>query len=152
MITEIPIAWGPLPDPFTLVGDAGWTDYQISSDVHFVSNAPAVLMGRIDSSDVFTDDKARWPSGHVLRVHPDGAWELLSTEYKKPVVTLASGSMPLDRNPWHQLELGFHGTQITAALDGKPLSTVENATHAHGMFALGTEWDRVQFDNLRVQK
>jgi hypothetical protein len=152
VITEEPIPWDPLPDPFTMAGDEAWTDYRVSADVHFVSNAPAVVMGRIDSSDVFTEDKARWPSGYVLRVHPDGAWELLSTEYKTPAVTLASGSTPLDRDQWHRLVLGFHGTHITAAIDGKPLSSVENAAHAHGMFGLGTEWDRIQFDNLRVQK
>jgi hypothetical protein len=109
-------------------------------------------MGRIDSSDVFTDDKARWPSGYVLRLHPDGTWEILSTEYKKPVVTLASGSTSLDRNKWHELDLSFRGAQITAAIDGQPLSTVQNTAHAHGMFGLGTEWNQVQFDNLRVQK
>lgn len=152
VITEMPIPWAPLPDPFTMAGDEAWTDYRVSADVHFVSNAPAVVMGRIDSADVFTEDKARWPSGYVLRVHPDGTWELLSAEYKKPAVTLASGSTPLDRNQWHRLVLGFRGTHITATIDGKPLSTVENAAHVHGMFGLGTEWDRIQFDNLRVQK
>ena len=117
-----------------------------------VSNAPAVVMGRIDSSDVFLEHEARWPSGYVLRVHPDGKWELLSTKFKEPAVTLASGSTPLDRNQWHRLEIGFRGTRITATIDGKPLSTVENTAHAHEMFGLGTEWDHVQFDNLRVQK
>jgi len=152
VITEKPIPWDPLPDPFTLAGDEVWTDYSISADVHFDSNAPAVVMGRIDSSDVFTEDRARWPSGYILRAHPDGAWELLSTEYKKPTVTLASGSALLDRDQWHRLVLGFRGTQITASIDGQPLSTVENTAHAHGMFGLGTEWNHIQFDNLRVQK
>jgi hypothetical protein len=152
VITEKPIPWSPLPDPFTIAGDEAWTDYSISADVHYNSTAPAVVMGRIDSSDVFIDDKARWPSGYILRVRPDGAWELLSTEYKKPAVTLSSGSTPLDGNQWHRLDLGFSGKQITAAIDGKPLLTVENTAHAHGMFGLGTEWDHVQFDNLSVQK
>ena len=67
-------------------------------------------------------------------------------------MTLAAGSTPLDRNQWHRLDLSFHGTQITAAIDGRPLSTIENTVHAHGMFALGTEWDHVQFDNLRIEK
>lgn len=152
MITEIPIPWDPLPDPFTLAGDEAWTDYSVSADVHFLSKSPAVVMGRIDSSNVFTEDKARWPSGYILRVQPDGSWELLSTVYNKPVVNLSSGSTPIDRNQWHRLHLSFHGTQITAAIDGKAVSTVEDAAHTHGMFGLGTEWDHVQFDNLRVQK
>lgn len=152
VITDIPIPWSPLPDPFTLAGDASWTDYRVSTDVHFLSQAPAVLMGRIDSANVFTDDKARWPSGYVLRLRPDGTWDLLSTEFKKPAVTLASGTIPLDAHQWHQLGLVFHGNQITATIDGKPASTAESTAHAHGMFALGTEWNHVQFDNLRVER
>ncbi|MGD0521812.1 MAG: hypothetical protein ABSA48_11205 [Terracidiphilus sp.] len=150
VITEMPILWGPLPDPFTLAGDADWTDYTVAADVRFLTAAPAAIMGRIDSADVFKDDKARWPSGYVLRLKLDGAWELLTAEFKKPVVTLASGSAAFDRSQWHRLELRFHGGQIVAALDGTPLAAVENSAHTHGMFALGTEWDRIQFDNLGV--
>ena len=152
VITEKPIPWDPSPDPFTLAGDQAWTDYSVSADVHFDSESPAVVMGRIDSSNVFEDAKARWPSGYVLRVRPNGAWELLSTEYKKPVVTLASGSTPVDRNRWHSLKLSFSGKGIQGSIDGKSLCSVENSTHAHGMFALGTEWEHVQFDNLSVRK
>ena len=109
-------------------------------------------MGRIDSSDVFEGDKAHWPSGYVLRLKPDGSWELLSAAYKQPVATLASGSAKLDRREWHRLALSFRGTHVEASLDGKPLTSIESTTHARGMFALGTEWDRVQFDNLRVER
>ena len=150
MITEMPVPWSPLPDPFTLAGDAKWTDYSVAADVRFLSAAPATLMGHIDSADVFKDDKAHWPSGYVLRLKPDGAWELLSAEFKKSMVTLASGSVAIDRSKWHRLELRFHGGQIVAFLDGATLSIVENSVHTHGMFALGTEWDRIQFDNLEV--
>lgn len=150
VVSDKPIPWGPLPDPFTLAGDAGWTDYRVAADVRFLSSAPAAVMGRIDSADVFQDGDARWPSGYVLRLKPDGGWELLSAEFKKPVVPLASGSVTLNRNQWHRLELRFHGTRIEASLDGAPLTSVENSAHTHGMFALGTEWNRIQFDNLQV--
>jgi hypothetical protein len=150
VISGKPIPWGPLPDPFTLAGDARWTDYSVSTDVHFLTSAPAVVMGRIDSADVFQDDKARWPSGYILRIKSDGNWELLSTEFKKPSVTLASGSFPLDRLQWHHLELRFHGAEIKASVDAVVITSVDSLAHAHGMFALGTEWDSIQFDNLKV--
>ena len=150
VISDKPIPWAPLPDPFTLAGDAGWTDYTVGADAHFLTAAPAVVMGRIDSANVFEDDKARWPSGYVLRLKPDGGWELLSAEFKKPVVTLASGSARIDRNQWHRLELRFNGRKITASLDGTTLAAIEDSVHSHGMIALGTVWDRIQFDNLRV--
>jgi len=150
VISAKPIDWGILPDPFTLAGNADWTDYTVAADVRFLTSAPAAVMGRIDSADMFQQHDARWPSGYILRVNPDGRWELLSSEYKKPVVTLASGTIKLDRDLWHHLELRFKGKRIVALLDGTPLSALDNATHTHGMFALGTEWNHIQFDNLRV--
>jgi O-glycosyl hydrolase len=152
VITQKPIAWGPLPNPFTLAGDESWMDYSVVADVRFLSNSSAALIGRIDSSDVFKDGKALWPSGYVLRINPKGAWELLSAQYNKPTETLASGSTMLNSNQWHRLQLSFRGNRITASIDGKPLSTVESTAHPHGMFGLGTEWDHVQFDNLRVER
>ena len=152
VITDQPIPWGPLPDPFTLAGDPAWTDYRVAADVRFLSASPAVVMGRIDSSDVFRDDKARWPSGYVLRVKPDGAWELFSTEYKKAVLTLASGTISLDRTQWHRIGLTFRGIQLKAEIDRKSVATVESTAHAHGMFGLGTEWDHVQFENVQAQE
>jgi galactosylceramidase len=150
VITTKPIPWGPLPDPFTMAGDSAWTDYSLAADVHFLSSSPAVLIGRIDSADVFQDGKALYPSGYVFSVKPDGAWQLASAEFKKPVAILGSGSAEVDRAQWHHLELVFHGRQIEARVDGKTLVSVDDGAHAHGMFAVGTEWDRVQFDNLAV--
>jgi O-glycosyl hydrolase len=151
LITTPPVPWGPLPDPFTLAGNAQWSDYTVSADVRFLSDAAATLMGRIDSANVFQDGKAHWPAGYVLRVKPDGHWELLSTVFKKPTVTLASGVASIDRAAWHSLSLRFHGTTVVAALDGNTIGTVEDAAHARGMICLGSEWNRVQFDNLSVQ-
>jgi hypothetical protein len=150
VISTKPIPWGPLPDPFTLAGDSGWTDYSVSADVRFLSASPAAIMGRIDSADVFQDGHAHWPSGYILRVKPEGTWELLSAEFKKPVTTLASGSVTFDRNQWHHLELRFKGKRIVASLDGATIASVDSQAHTHGMFGLGTGWDHAQFDNLSV--
>ncbi|MGA9134338.1 MAG: family 16 glycoside hydrolase, partial [Candidatus Sulfotelmatobacter sp.] len=150
VIASKPIPWGPLPDPFTSAGDDRWTDYTVSADVHFITAAPAALIGRIDSADVFRDGKARWPSGYVLRLKPDGGWELLSTQFNKPVATLANGTARFNPKKWHRLALRFQGNRIAALLDGAPLASVEDATHMHGMFGLGSEWDQIQFDNLSV--
>lgn len=150
MVTMKPIPWGALPDPVTLAGDAGWADYSVLADVRFLSEEAATVMGRIDSPNVFRDEKARWPSGYVLRLKPNGVWELLSTEFKKPVVTLASGTARIDPQGWHHLELGFQGARIVACLDGSQIASVEDGTHTRGMFALGTEWSHIEFDNLQV--
>jgi hypothetical protein len=151
VITEKHVPWSPLPDPFTLAGSQTWTDYRVGVDVHFLSKAPALLMGRIDSADVFHDDKALLPSGYALRLEPSGKWELLSASYKQPTAILASGFANLGAAKWGRLELEFRGTTVTAFLSGNKLAEVESEAHARGMFGLGTEWDHIQFDNLRVE-
>lgn len=150
VITTKPIPWGPLPDPFTMAGNSEWADYRLAADVRFLSSSPAVLIGRIDSANVFQDGKERWPGGYVFSVEPSGSWQLVSAQFNKPVHVLASGSAPIDTSQWHHIELLFHATEIEARLDGKPLASEQDSTHVHGMFALGTGWDHVQFDNLAV--
>jgi O-glycosyl hydrolase len=150
VISAKPIPWGPLPDPFTMAGDAAWADYSIAADVRFLSASPAVLLGRIDSADVFEDGKARWPSGYVFSISPDGSWKLFSAKLRQPLVNLGNGSIQLDVTQWHHAELRFHGSRVEGLLDGKSLTSVDDSSHAHGMFAVGTEWDHAQFDNLSL--
>jgi len=90
------------------------------------------------------------PSGYLLSVRPGGEWELSSVSFHHPVATLASGSAAIDRRQWHRLKLEFHGRLIVASLDGRQIASVEDPAHAHGMIALGTEWGRIQFDDLQV--
>jgi hypothetical protein len=150
VITERPIPWGPLPDPWTLAGNADWTDYKIGADVHIDGTGSAMVIGRIDSANVFSDQQARLPSGYALRLHNDGIWELLSTTYHKPTITLAQGKTSAAGGEWHHLELVFRGDTIEAELDGKTLSTVQDDGHKKGMIGIGSEWNCAQFDNLAV--
>ena len=150
VISAKPVPWEPLPDPFTMAGDSAWMDYRVATDVRFLSSSPAIVMGRIDSADVFQDEKARWPSGYVLSLQPNGSWELASAQFKKPPVVLQSGSTQLDTSKWHHMELRFHAAEIEARLDGRVLASVQDSTHTQGMFAVGTGWDHVQFDNLSI--
>ena len=150
VITQKPIPWGPLPDPWTLAGDIHRTDYQISSDVRLDNEGSVMLIGRIDSADVFKDSKAPLPSGYVFRIHSDGTWELLSCAYKKPTRTLAQGKIQLSLEQWYQMRLSFNGQQIAASFDAKNLASVKDNDHSHGMFGIGTGWNRAQFDNLAV--
>lgn len=137
---------------FAVAGSEAWTDYAVSADARFLSKSSAVLMGRIDSANVLEDGKARWPSGYIFRVGPDGAWELFSAAYGQPLAPLASGKEEIVIQRWHHLSLRLRNNTIEAILDDKSLASVMNAAHTHGMFALGTEWDHVQFDNARVTR
>jgi Glycosyl hydrolase family 59 len=150
VITEKPIPWGPLPDPWTLAGDASWTDYRVRSEVRLMGQGSVMILGRIDSADVFADQKAQLPSGYVFRIVSGGAWSLLSAEYKKPTRTLAQGKLHANGRNWQQLELVFQGNRLSASLDGKVLASVQDDAHTHGMFGIGTGWNHAQFDDVSV--
>ena len=150
VITEKPIPWSPLPDPWTLAGNEKWTDYRVSSAVHLTGQGSAMLLGRIDSADVFADSKAKLPSGYVFQITSGGTWSLVSAAYKKPTRTLAQGNIQAKGNRWYNLELVFHGDRISAALDGKVLTSIQDTDHTHGMFGVGTGWNHAQFDNVSV--
>jgi hypothetical protein len=151
VITQKPIPWGPLPNPFTLTGDSSWTDYRITANVLPITATLVAIMGRIDSADVFRDGKALWPSGYILQVGKDGEWSLVSTSYNVPVRKLASGTVR-GRSGWDELALAFHGDQITAMISGQQVASVHDSTHKRGMFAVGTDWGRAQFDNLNITR
>ncbi len=150
VVTERPIPWGPLPDPWTMAGSVDWTDYKVVADVRIDGAGSAMIIGRIDSANVFSDQQARLPSGYTLRLHSDGVWELLSTSYHQPSHTLAQGKTSAAAGEWRHLELGFDGEKIVAKLDGNTLAVVQDRSHTHGMIGIGSEWNRAQFDNLAV--
>lgn len=151
VVTQKPIPWGSiLPDPWTLAGNVKWTDYRVSADVHFIGPGSVMLLGRIDSANVFADHKAVLPSGYVFQVDSNGQWALLSARYKEPTRTLAKGTFRGGVSDWIHLGLAFHGKQISASLNGKTIASIEDSAHTHGMFGLGTGWNRAQFGNLAI--
>ncbi len=152
VITQPPVQWGPLPDPFTIAGDAAAKDYTLAVDVRLSTDAPVTLLGRIDSADVFQDQKAKFPSAYILRLAPDGHWQLLSAAFKSPTRTLASGVIPLNAIAWHRLTLTLRGDIITVTCDRRSLATVRDSAHTHGMFGIGSGWNHLQFDNLSVTR
>lgn len=152
VITTKPIPWGPLPDPWTLAGNEQWTNYSLSSDVLLMGKGDATLLGRIDSADVFKDKDALYPSGYIFKITSGGKWLLLSAAYGKPTVTLAQGSFRERSGTWHHLELTFHGSRVTALMDGNALASIEDSRHTHGMIGIGTAWNHAQFDNVSVMK
>lgn len=151
VITKKPIPWGPMPDPWTLAGSQAWKDYRIQSHVHFMGDGSVMLLGRIDSADVFTDQKMPYPSGYIFRLTRAGEWSLLSAEYKKPIHALAHGRFQSGGSGWLRMELAFQGNQITASLNGKVLASVQDTAHTQGMIGIGTGWNRAQFDGVSVK-
>jgi O-glycosyl hydrolase len=152
VIDRRPISWGKLaPDPFTFLGNADWSDYEVSTDVMIEKPGSAALAGRIDSADWFQDIKARWVSAYLLTVQQDGTWELNTAKFKTPTSKLASGKVAFQLNTWHHLAMAFKGTAIRVSIDGASVANVTDTSHQHGMAGIGTGWNTAQFDNFAIK-
>ena len=82
-ITEERIPWAAAPEPYTLMGNAEWADYDVSADVQVPAKGVATLMGQINSADTFVEEMAKGPSGYVLSLEAHGTWQLISQDLQQ---------------------------------------------------------------------
>lgn len=171
------ISWAPDWQPYTVLGDAQWSDYEVSADVLLNPGDSAAIMGRVNHVGT------GWgfiPKGYFLQADASGKCCLVVIRGKKnkkkaegdaeqqALIKAAKddgeggekelGSVQLagfKPGEWHNLKLRFQGTTITGIVDGKPVLTVTDDLYAHGMagFLAGGDKKRLStpyFDNLLV--
>jgi O-glycosyl hydrolase len=149
MSPRAPITWDGLSDPYALLGDLGWFNYRISSDVLLEQAGYVEIIGRATWQHAFG------PAGldaYYLRASNTGAWSLLRNDTNNTMTTLRSGSVPaLGTNSWHALALTFSGSTITAQIDGTTVATVTDTAWSTGQIGIGTsQTETAQFDNLSI--
>ncbi|MFF7048052.1 ricin-type beta-trefoil lectin domain protein [Streptomyces griseorubiginosus] len=149
MSAQAPITWAPLSHPYALVGDVGWKNYQVSSDVLLESAGYTELIGRATWQHSFGPEGL---NAYYLRVSNTGAWSVLRNDTDNNFVTLAGGTVTaLGTNAWHSLRLGFHGDTITAWIDDVKVGSVNDSTYSAGQVGYGnSQGETGQFDNLSI--
>ncbi len=166
-VVQPPIKWGgglnKIYYPFTFLGDQvgsqSWTDYELGVDVMMEDYGSVTLWGRLDHLIPCLEngfdclDIQSVPDGYALNVDSEGRWTLKKSFDKGATVTKIKSGVIMGWRPrmWHHLKMTFNGSSISISIDGKP--AVDNyvdtgKSHNYGMAALGTEWNRVQFDNF----
>ncbi len=169
MVDQPPIKWGGGLNthfPFTSLGDEvgsrSWTDYEVSVDVSIEKVGSVTLWGHLDRLTPCLLEKdlccacipvLAVPDGYSLTVDSGGRWVINNSSDKgQKVELIGSGYAPgWEPKTWHKLKMSFRGSALAVWIDGKPILTnyVESGkTHAHGMVAFGTGWNKVQFDNF----
>jgi galactosylceramidase len=172
-----PISWAPGWQPYTILGDDKWQDYEISANVYLNQGDSAAVMGRVN--DVGSG-YGTVPKGYFLQLGSDGQCRLVVSRGKREKNTLVGdaeqqalikagkdyseggekilGVVKLTNvspDTWHNLKLRFKGSAITALVDGKPVLNVTDTLYSHGMaglLALGgeTKLSMPYFDNLSI--
>jgi galactosylceramidase len=145
-------AWGVEWNPYTIVGDTSWTDYQVSADV-LLEDATgwASVMGRVNSTG---DGYWATPSAYYLSLTQAGGWSFNTVTLSgttSSVKQLANGSATLAAGSWHNLQIVFSGTSIKGLVDKTQVFSINDSTFKSGSVGLGTLANHnAQFDNLIV--
>ncbi|GAA2300434.1 ricin-type beta-trefoil lectin domain protein [Streptomyces hawaiiensis] len=139
--------------PYTIMGELGWSNYTVSSDVLLEkSGSAAEILGRVGTQGRNNGGL----NAYHLRLSDTGAWSVLKTSWTTNNTwiwtTLASGTVSAPgTNTWHKLSLGFQGSTITAKIDGTTVGTVTDNSFSGGLAGLGTAgYYPVQYSNLSI--
>ncbi|WP_347302979.1 hypothetical protein V5740_13450 [Croceibacterium sp. TMG7-5b_MA50] len=152
------ISWAPDWQPYTIIGDADWGDYEVSTEVWLNPGDTAAVMGRINHVGT---GYGFIPKGYFLELGHDGACRLVVIRGKKDPKALvgdaeqqaliragraegeggervlaASRMAGISPGRWHRLTLRMQGSTITGLVDGQEVLTGSDALYARGMAGL----------------
>ncbi|HEV3359907.1 MAG TPA: ricin-type beta-trefoil lectin domain protein [Pseudonocardiaceae bacterium] len=143
-----PIEWQDDSDAFALLGDVGWSNYTVSSDVDLRQAGTVELMGRANTQNRPQSHQ----NAYLFRVSDTGAWSIDKSDTGGTVTALASGSISaLGTGSWHTLALTLQGSTISAGVDGTQVGSVTDSSYQTGQIGIGVVgYQTDQFDNLSV--
>jgi galactosylceramidase len=150
VISQPAQSWAPETNPYTIVGNTAWTDYEVSADVSIETTSGwASLLGRISSTGTGYGTS---PNAYSMTMTPTGACALYaSTTSSSTATTLATGQATLAAGSWHNMKLVFQGTSIKGLVDGTQVLTATDSKYSKGNVGLGTAAKTTAlFDNLIV--
>ncbi|HEY3761183.1 MAG TPA: galactosylceramidase [Verrucomicrobiae bacterium] len=162
-----PLSWAPDWQPYTILGDDQWQDYEASADVYLNPGDSAAVMGRVNDVGF---GYGSIPKGYFLELNGDGRCRLVVIRGKvdKKKLTgdaeqqalikagkddstggeLELGSVQLPNispDQWHNLKIRFAGSTITGLVDGAPVLSATNELYSHGMAGLLAGGDKKRF-------
>ena len=171
------ISWAPDWQPYTILGDQTWTDYEVSADIRLEPGDSAAVMGRVNHVGT---GYGFIPKGYFVQIHDDGRCRLVvvrgKPDKKKPVGDAeqqrliaaakdegAGGERELAQTrvaklgprSWHNVKIRFEGSKISALVDGETVLSATDELYGSGMAGLLTGQDpkRVStpcFDNFTI--
>ncbi|GAA0572876.1 ricin-type beta-trefoil lectin domain protein [Paractinoplanes ferrugineus] len=150
MSEQAPIYWTDgHAEPFTLLGDLGWRDYTVSSDVMLEKSGYAQLIGRAGN---YNHQGPQNLNGYYLRVADNGSWSIRSNNTSGNQRTLASGTTAaLGTGRWHNVALTMSGSSLTATIDGTIVGRATDSAFSAGQIGYATgQGVTAQFDNLKI--
>ncbi|MGD0464697.1 MAG: galactosylceramidase [Tepidisphaeraceae bacterium] len=157
VLSEKAQSWAPEWKPYTIFGDADWSDYEVSADIFLDSGDWAGVMGRVGNTGNGWDGD---PDGYYMRLYADGGCALYAADQRirgSREREVALGSAPHWRwNRWHKVELRFRGSSIVGLVDGVEAVRAEDSRFSRGVAGLitggeGNDRTTAMFDDVIVK-
>lgn len=144
---QVGLRWTSEWQPYSLIGDASWADYDVSADVLVEAQGGlAFIMGRVGNVPGFSNPL---PQGYWLALNnANSQWQLYASTN-----LLASGAANFTTNSWHNLRLAMRGTSLRCYVDYVLVTNLTDYTYSSGMSGLGCGgWYGAQFDNFTLRQ
>lgn len=177
VVGEHTLSWAPEWHYYTILGDAEWTDYEVSADVWMNPQDECGVMGRL--CDVGSG-YGIWAKGYYLKLNDQGDCSIVITrgklnprelvgdkEQQEAILArkdvevggeyvLASAQVEgVSACSWHNLRLRFEGSTITGYVDGQQVVQATSDRYLKGMAGLMALQRKegistTYFDNLKI--
>ncbi len=147
MVSDSPVVWtyghtAYLLGTASIIGDKNWNNYSVSTDVLMEEPGYARVMGRVSRATL--DGQL---NGYQLYLYDNGNWKL---EYSTTDAALDSGFVSGGLNKWHTLKLVFNDSMITAYIDNRKVSQINDSKFPSGMAGIGNNYNKGLYDNLQI--
>ncbi|HZU22757.1 MAG TPA: N,N-dimethylformamidase beta subunit family domain-containing protein, partial [Terriglobales bacterium] len=128
-------------------GDSSWTDYTLNVAVKLatLNDYPGGIRGRMNPATGAGYALWLYPAEGLVKLFRNSAWNIDSG-----LTQLAQGNVKFDATNFHNVQLTFHGSQITVSFDGQSVISVSDATYASGAIALDVSNQVISFTNVMV--
>jgi Glycosyl hydrolase family 59/Secretion system C-terminal sorting domain len=149
-INLTPIEWpgGSPTAPLVVVGDPGWSNYEISVDALMEQTGYVELIGRLGAQS----QSSPGSQGYHLRITSSSSWSFFKENINGNDTQLGSGITSFGLNSWHNLSLKLVEDTIQAFIDSKLITTVNDGTYSFGQGGLlVSKWRNAEFDNFSVK-
>ncbi|MDC7682115.1 hypothetical protein PQU92_02440 [Asticcacaulis sp. BYS171W] len=171
------ISWAPDWQPYTILGDAAWTNYEVGADIWLNNGDTGGVMGRINHVGT---GYGFIPKGYFFELRDDGQARLIAIRGKKDPkalvgdaeqqrliaagkfdgeggeLVLGTQTVPgIKSHTWYRLSIRFEGDVITGVINGKPVLTAKSNLYEKGMAGLVAGQSKAKistpyFDNVSV--
>ncbi|MFI8952095.1 hypothetical protein ACIGO6_37115 [Streptomyces sp. NPDC053750] len=170
------LSWAPDWHPYTIIGDAGWADYEVRTRLKVSGNDAAAVMGRVHHVGTGYGFE---PKGYLFEVAADGAFRLVSVNGKLDKAALigdaeqqaiiraaaetepggervlATGFVDVVPGAWSEVSLRMVGNLVEGIVEGTVVARARDDAHSAGMAGLlavarSDALSRPEFDWLSI--